>query len=340
VPDKPEVLPPEPSDITTVGSSATPFNAAWRRATPLQKGMFFFLSAGTVASASLFALGQFFQTRGVQNMLTSRIFLFIAWVFPTLGIWQFARLLNSKRWRWIAFTATLALLVAAVALDRAFPMPKSAPAEKAVETVKQSEPLTPAQTPQEQAEPTEKPPTTEVRTHLALDGNIRFPQDVAADGHSFTPERNFRVGERIFFNYFLKVIGPNPIQVFAQSRRIYLESDVSDETEQEVVKDFEQRVARDWKTQPKFAKNYTLMYPGSNGDFNSAFTYNEDGTPRLITQNDLDDFKTGTVTVFVVIQVPYKDNNKWRYLRTCQYLLPPATIPEVWHSCDYFTNSD
>ena len=342
MPKKPEImLPPEPSGISNVDPSAMSFNAAWQRATQLQKGMFFFLSVGTVASATLFALGQFFQTRGVQSMLTSRVFLLIAWFFPTLCIWQFALLLKAKRWKWVASVVSLVLLAAVYALDHAFPMPNSAHSEpstaKTEQMAKQLEPSPiPAQTEQERAEALGKPPITEVRTHLMFDGNIRFPQDAAG---SISPERNFRVGEQLFFNYFYKAIGPNPIQVFASSRWIYLEPDVEDKTQQKVVKDFKERIMKEWKTQPKFAKSYTLMYQGE-GQFNSAFAHNEEGGHRSITQEELDDFTSGAVRIFVVIQIPYKDSGKWHYLRTCRYLVPPATIPGVWHFCDYFTNSD
>jgi hypothetical protein len=124
MPEKPEILPPEPNGIATVAPSAMSFNAAWQRATPLQKGMFFLLSAGTVASASMFALGQFFQTRGVQSMLTSRVFLVVACLFPIFWVWQVALLLQSKRGIWIAVATTIILLAAAYALDHAFPMAK------------------------------------------------------------------------------------------------------------------------------------------------------------------------------------------------------------------------
>jgi hypothetical protein len=128
------------------------------------------------------------------------------------------------------------------------------PTTKAEQTEKQSELPILAQTSQEQATAPKNLPTTEVRTHLVFDGNIRFPQDVIGASHNESPERNFHVGEQLFFNYFIKALGPNPIQVFANSRWIYLEPDVKDETQQKVVKDFRQRVAREWKAQPKFAK--------------------------------------------------------------------------------------
>lgn len=71
----------------------------------------------------MFALGQFFQTRGVQNVLTSRIFLIIAVLFPVIWVWQIPFLLKSKRWKWAAALITAVLLVGTYFLDRAFPLP-------------------------------------------------------------------------------------------------------------------------------------------------------------------------------------------------------------------------
>jgi len=124
---EPEIMPRESSSIKIANREALSFSTAWQNANLLQKGMFLFLSGGTVVSASMFAIGQFFQTRGVQSMLTSRVFLIAALIFPIIGIWRLAFLLNSTRWKWIALAATLLLCAGAYALDRAFPMPSKAP---------------------------------------------------------------------------------------------------------------------------------------------------------------------------------------------------------------------
>jgi hypothetical protein len=123
--EPPEILPPESSDIIPSDPSSLSFAAALRQATPLQKGVFFFLSAASVASVSMFALGQFFQTRGVQNVLTSRVFLIIAALIPTIWVWQAAFLLKSKRWKWAVVIVTLAMFATTLALDRAFPLPEA-----------------------------------------------------------------------------------------------------------------------------------------------------------------------------------------------------------------------
>jgi len=104
-----------------------------------------------------------------------------------------------------------------------------------------------------------------------------------------------------------------------------------------MIEGFKERIATELKARPQLANSYTLMH---EGQWNTAFAHAEDGTRRLITQRDLDDFRTGTVRIFVVIRIPYKDNAEWHNLRTGQYLVPPATVPAIWHFCDYFTDSD
>jgi len=153
-------------------------------------------------------------------------------------------------------------------------------------------------------------------------------------------ERNFKVGERLFFNYFYQARGPNPIQSFPNTRWIYLASDSKHATQARIVKDFKQIIAKDWKNNPQFAKAYSLMHDGDLGQWNTVFAYSEDGQQIIVTQKDLDDFRSGAVVIFVLVQIPYKDDGKWHYLRRCQFLVPPAVVPAVWHFCDSFNDSD
>jgi hypothetical protein len=131
----------------------------------MQKGVVLLLSGGFVCSVLMFALGQFFQIRGVQHMLTSRIFLGIAWLCATLLLWGIVRALSLARWLWIAIIGGIVLLMAAIVLDHAFPMSNSAhsepPTAKTEQTAKQSSPM-PVQTQQEQAKAPGKPLMTEV----------------------------------------------------------------------------------------------------------------------------------------------------------------------------------
>jgi hypothetical protein len=118
----PELLPPKRA-IAAVTPPSPSFFTSLRQAPPAQQTAFFLFTAGFVCSASMFALGQFFQTRGVQSMLTSRIFLYAAFLFPVLLLWNIAVIRKTRRAIWIASVATILLAVVAYAMDKAFPMP-------------------------------------------------------------------------------------------------------------------------------------------------------------------------------------------------------------------------
>lgn len=103
-----------------------------------------------------------------------------------------------------------------------------------------------------------KPPSTnEPRTYLVLDGNIQFPRDVT--NGTMGPERTFKVGEQLFFNYFLKADGPNPIQVFISTRRIYIRTDDSDATQRAIIDDFKRMYKRDRRVLPRKSQTTTPL---------------------------------------------------------------------------------
>jgi hypothetical protein len=126
VPKHPDILPPDSSGVAPTGTAATTLYAAWQRATPIQKGFVFLLSGGFVCSVLMFALGQFFQIRGVQHVLTSRIFLGIAWICASVLFLGITRASGLLRWKMTSIAGSSLLLLGCFALDRAFPMPKAA----------------------------------------------------------------------------------------------------------------------------------------------------------------------------------------------------------------------
>jgi hypothetical protein len=128
VPQEPEILPPADSgNITQASRSAVTLPDSWRVATPGQKLAAFVLSGGFVFGVFMFALGQFFQVRGVQSIPASRIFLAITWLCGTFLIIGIARLGRPASWKWISALGSLGLLVTVIALDRAFPLPRPIP---------------------------------------------------------------------------------------------------------------------------------------------------------------------------------------------------------------------
>jgi hypothetical protein len=197
--------------------------------------------------------------------------------------------------------------------------------------------------------PALQPSMPQIETYLSFDGPIRIPQNrmVGAPLGAMTPERAFVVGDKLAFNYFLKVHGPNPIQLFAESQSVYLESDANDDTQRRMIDDFKRRTRQEWKKNPQVTQNYvTLRESDSESHFNTAFSFTSNKQYHVLTLKELDDLNTPTapnspnLTAFVVIDVPYKESGKWHHLRTCRYPVPPLGPPVIWHFCNYFTNPD
>jgi hypothetical protein len=84
------------------------------------------ISGAVLLAILLAAIGLFYQVRGVQDLLTSRICLGAAWVCGFLLISGYARLSGSARWRPIAFVAGCLLFIAIIVMDHVYPTPKAA----------------------------------------------------------------------------------------------------------------------------------------------------------------------------------------------------------------------
>lgn len=94
----------------------------WEGASQSAKALTVIFSAGFIFGGFTWALGQFFQIRGVQQMLTSRIFLGVTWIFGVLGTWGIAWVFFYKRRKLIVPIGAASLLIAVIALDQTFPM--------------------------------------------------------------------------------------------------------------------------------------------------------------------------------------------------------------------------
>ena len=112
----------------------------WESSNPAARTVFGIFSAGFVFTGFTWALGQFFQIRGVQHMLTSRIFLALTVLFALLGVWGVAWAFFYK-WRFPIIGIGVAFgLIAWVVIDRIFPMPIHA--QDASSQTGMSQPLT------------------------------------------------------------------------------------------------------------------------------------------------------------------------------------------------------
>jgi hypothetical protein len=186
------------------------------------------------------------------------------------------------------------------------------------------------------------PKTTSVspntpRSYIVFDGPPRFPEK-RDDKNQSLPDQNFQVGDQIVFNVHYRATGPNPVELKGVASWMYLEPDSSRETQRRVVADFERNSAEERKEHPTTMEPRTFM-PG-NQEWGSVYAATKSRQHRVATQNDLEAFRAGTETPFVLVELDYADNGKLHHLRACHFLQTPATAPGVWHFCDGFNHSD
>jgi hypothetical protein len=174
------------------------------------------------------------------------------------------------------------------------------------------------------------------RSYLVFDGTFRFGER-KDDSGQLKSDQNFQVGDKIFFNYYYKATGPDPVELKRTARWLYLERDFGPTTQRQMIADFRTKLNEELKQQ--IAMEPGTLMPGDNR-WNTVYAVTEDKQYRLVSQNDLAEFRAGTEIAFVLVELSYTDNGKLHHLRTCQYLQPPATAPGVWHYCDGFNQSD
>lgn len=176
------------------------------------------------------------------------------------------------------------------------------------------------------------------RSYIAFSGNPRFtgPNPTGAEGGDFQP------GYRLGFNVHYRVSGSNPVQVIDSASALYIGPDSKIETQRTMVSRFTAEIEKErnvLKTQEAASlHNHTVM-PGDD-DFFTALGWSESMVPLMVTQDDLDKFKTGAEVNFVIAEITYKDNAATHHSRRCIWLQPPASNPGTWHFCEIFNHSD
>jgi hypothetical protein len=88
------------------------------------------------------------------------------------------------------------------------------------------------------------------------------------------------------------------------------------------------------------AQTQTLMPSDQHFFTPSVWTGTVPFKPWIITQDDLDKFKSGAEVSVVMAVLTYKDGDKIHHLRQCLWLQPPAQPPGIWHFCEGFPDSD
>jgi hypothetical protein len=113
----PEIIPPKSGSLS--------FREKWTRAGSAEKVFTFFISGSALLTLFTFCISQFFQIRGVQQMMTSRVFLIGAWLVLVAGTWGLAWARWYEYRKRITLTVALVSLLAMYLMDQAFPMPKA-----------------------------------------------------------------------------------------------------------------------------------------------------------------------------------------------------------------------
>jgi hypothetical protein len=182
---------------------------------------------------------------------------------------------------------------------------------------------------------TKLPATPIQRSYVTIDSNPIFTGST-----SKTEGGDFKAGDEFAFNVYFKATGPNSLQLINQGFEVFIESDISHNTQKQVVDEFLSRIEREIK-ELKMPLRPATMTPGDR-HFNTAyaFTSPDSREHRVLTQRDLDDLHAGRSVAFVVSQITYTDAGKTHHLRHFAFLQPPATPPGIWHFCESFNDSD
>ena len=181
-------------------------------------------------------------------------------------------------------------------------------------------------------------PSTATRSYLTFTGNPIFtgPNPTGAEGSNFAP------GYRLGFNLHYRASGPNPVQLLHSASALYIKPDYKSETQAAVVTQFIAEVKKEQtshRVHGQASANLHTMMAGDN-EFFTAFGWSDTMQPLIVTQEDLDNFKTGAEVNFVIAEIIYQDGKAIHHLRRCMWLQPPASNPGTWHFCETFNDSD
>ena len=114
------------------------------------------------------------------------------------------------------------------------------------------------------------------RSYLVFDGVPRYER-VDASMRPL-PDQDFQVGDRLFFNFFFKNIGPNAVEIYESDGWTYLESDSAVPTQKQLIADFKDRIKTRRGLFPQSTEGQT-MSPGEPSRYSSAPATNDAGQP-------------------------------------------------------------
>jgi len=175
------------------------------------------------------------------------------------------------------------------------------------------------------------------RTYLTWNGSLRIPEKVDAQGNKVS-KRFFEVGDELAINYYMKVSGPNSINVMWTAKALDTKPDSSPNSQHEFISEFNAEVNAEWKQPHKIIRS---VWMPDYERFDTVYAATPTKEHRKVTQLDVDSMSSGTEVLFAVIEIAYMDNNTLHHLRTCEFLQPPG-YTLIWHACDgnVFKTSD
>lgn len=157
--------------------------------------------------------------------------------------------------------------------------------------------------------------------------------------------KNFKPGDILGFNVHFTATGPNPVKVIETASLTCVEPDSSADSIKTATGIFMQEATKEraaavlLSPKPK-AQTQTLMPSDQHFFTPSVWTGAVPYKPWIITQDDLDKFKSGAEVSVVMAVLTYKDGDKIHHLRQCLLLQPPAQPPGIWRFCEGFPDSD
>jgi hypothetical protein len=164
------------------------------------------------------------------------------------------------------------------------------------------------------------------RSYLVFDGTFHFGKHNDKNG-MLRADQNFQVGDLMWFDFFFKNLGPNPVNVTKTFSRLYLEPDIEPETQRRIIADFRRAWASTSSTDVTIA-------PATPTDVDRHYGSASTVDHRIATQDDLDALRNGSEIAFVIAGITYVDNGKSYDLRRCEWLHSPALQgATVWESC-------
>lgn len=110
----------------------------------------------------------------------------------------------------------------------------------------------------------------------------------------------------MFFNYYYGNSGTNPIQLGASLSRTYSRADSLPDTINQVIAEFKQTVK---SHTVKTVLPIETMMPKEHR-FGTAYNWIDDEHHKILTADDVTAFRLGTKTAFVLVEIPYLDNEK------------------------------